>query len=269
MPSSLRSIICSIALICVAAARPPALDGQTPAQGGGGSRGGAPAQSTRRDAREIASDALIGTWILNLEKTKFGDGRRKPQSAYRTFDFTADGKILVAGNFFINSGYPDLARLNHDGTLDTAFADLGIDNQVLALAIARDGKIALGGRFQHVGGIARSNLARLSVPEAAEQSLAVNGSTVTWLRSGTGAQLALAPTLFYSSDNSTYAPLGAMTRISGGWRYSGLTPPAGQFYWLRAQAPVGSVIYNGSQGLVQFTSKLYLSDEIFTECFVL
>ena len=184
---------------------------------------------------------------------------------------TADGKILVGGHFVIGGAYPNLVRLNHDGTLDTGFADLGIDGGVpglLALAIARDGKIALGGYFQHVGGIARNHLARLSVPEAAQQSLVVNGSTVTWLRSGAAAEVALPPTLFYSSDNSTYAPLGAMARISGGWQYSGLTPPVAQYYWLRAQAPTPSGNDNSSQGVVQsYAGEFYLPDDIFKDGF--
>jgi hypothetical protein len=102
MPAYSRSIICAVALIWVGALRPAPVDGQSPAQGG--RRGGAPAQNARHDAREIAPDALIGTWILNLEKTKFGDGQRKPQSAYRTFDFTTDGKILCTNSSLTADG---------------------------------------------------------------------------------------------------------------------------------------------------------------------
>jgi len=183
---------------------------------------------------------------------------------------TANGKILVGGHFAIGGAYPNLARLNHDGTLDAGFADLGVDGGVpglLGLAIERDGKIALGGYFQHVGGIARNHLARLSVLEAVQQSLVVNGSTVTWLRSGAAAEVALPPTLFYSNDNNTYAPLGAMARISGGWQYSGLTPPVGQYYWLRTQAPTASGLDNGSQGAIQETHTFYLTDDIFMDGF--
>lgn len=73
-----------------------------------------------------------------------------------------DGKILVAGNFTHINGTAraNLARLNSDGTLETAF-NPGTDGEVNALALDSGGRIVLGGSFANVGGQARSNLARL------------------------------------------------------------------------------------------------------------
>jgi hypothetical protein len=42
------------------------------------------------------SDPLIGTWKLNLEKTKFSG--TPPQAMTRTFDYTRDGQILVTSS---------------------------------------------------------------------------------------------------------------------------------------------------------------------------
>src|SRR3989442_7282205 len=57
-----------------------------------------------------------------------------------------DGKIIIGGQFNIVGGAPRsrLARLNADGTLDTAF-DTGAEFAVLSLAIQADGKILVGG----------------------------------------------------------------------------------------------------------------------------
>jgi uncharacterized delta-60 repeat protein len=65
----------------------------------------------------------------------------------------ADGKILVGGQFTTAGGHSRncLARLNSDGTLDTAFAPAP-NNSVLALAVQPDGKILAGGVFTGLGG---------------------------------------------------------------------------------------------------------------------
>ena len=69
----------------------------------------------------------------------------------------ADGKILVGG-FFHNLGGDTgtttrnyIARVNPDGTLDTAF-NPGANFAVYALAVQPDGKILVGGAFTTLGG---------------------------------------------------------------------------------------------------------------------
>jgi uncharacterized delta-60 repeat protein len=76
----------------------------------------------------------------------------------------ADGKILIAGIFGSVNGInrTSIARLNSDGTLDTAFNPvLGVPN-IYALLVQSDGKIMVGGSFTGVNGFSRSNLARLN-----------------------------------------------------------------------------------------------------------
>lgn len=83
----------------------------------------------------------------------------------------ADGKILAGGHrdFSIPGGTRyGLVRLLSDGSLDAAFQDPGIEHTnpnslvVDAIVIQSDGKIIFGGSFTTVGGVGRSNLARLN-----------------------------------------------------------------------------------------------------------
>src|SRR5439155_65146 len=73
-----------------------------------------------------------------------------------------DGKILIGGNFESVLGVTReyIARLNPDGTLDTAF-DPHANNQLYSIAVQADGKILTGGFFTSVGGQTRNRIARL------------------------------------------------------------------------------------------------------------
>ncbi len=75
----------------------------------------------------------------------------------------ADGKILVGGDFTTLGGQPrnHIARLNADGTLDSAF-NPGAGSYVDLLAIQADGKILVGGWFTTLGGQPRNHIARLN-----------------------------------------------------------------------------------------------------------
>ena len=78
-----------------------------------------------------------------------------------------DGKILIGGDFTTRApnGGPAvtrnrIARLNPDGTLDTAF-NPNANNTVSAIAVQADGKILAGGRFTSIDGQPRNRIARL------------------------------------------------------------------------------------------------------------
>ena len=78
-----------------------------------------------------------------------------------------DGKLILGGNFLLlNQGVAQfgLARLNIDGSLDTAFKPGAIDpnGAVRSLDLQPDGKILVGGAFTSINGVARPNLLRLS-----------------------------------------------------------------------------------------------------------
>src|SRR5262249_27388686 len=78
-----------------------------------------------------------------------------------------DGKILISGDFteFRGTVRHHIARViaagSDVGTLDTNF-DPDADGQVACLCLQSSGQIVIGGSFTHVGGYARSHLARLN-----------------------------------------------------------------------------------------------------------
>ena len=85
-----------------------------------------------------------------------------------------DGKILIGGDFTTlapNGGAVvtrnHIARLNPDGTLDTAF-DPNADDAVYSIAVQADGKILAGGFFESIGGQTRQFIARLDTTGAAD-----------------------------------------------------------------------------------------------------
>ncbi len=77
-----------------------------------------------------------------------------------------DGKIVVGGAFSEIGGYSlsAVARLNIDGSVDTAFYDPagGPNGSVLALGIQPDGNIVIGGDFTAVDYIDGGSIARLT-----------------------------------------------------------------------------------------------------------
>ena len=79
----------------------------------------------------------------------------------------SDGKILIGGNFGAFNGVARnrLARLNTDGSLDTAFIS-GITtyttNEVKTICLQSDGKIIIGGNFTSYNGTAVNFIARLN-----------------------------------------------------------------------------------------------------------
>ncbi len=78
----------------------------------------------------------------------------------------ADGKILIGGSFYVFNGSVSrfgIARLNSDGSLDTAFnPGSGPDSLVRDMVQQPDGRVIIGGDFISVNGISRWGVARLN-----------------------------------------------------------------------------------------------------------
>jgi uncharacterized delta-60 repeat protein len=75
-----------------------------------------------------------------------------------------DGKVLIGGSIASVAGLPrpGLARLNRDGTLDTAFGpSFAMEGRVRSVTVARNGGSVIGGLFDMVNGVLRKNVARL------------------------------------------------------------------------------------------------------------
>ena len=102
-----------------------------------------------------------------------GAGKVHGQSALDGFDPNAnglvrvvvvqpDGKTLIGGDFTTVLGVARsrIARLNADGTLDTAF-NPNSNAFVLSIAVQADGKILVSGGFNTIGGQPRTIIARL------------------------------------------------------------------------------------------------------------
>ena len=164
---------------------------------------------------------LNGDGSVDTGFSPWGDGY------VETLVVQADGRILVGGYFSRLGGqsYTNLARLNTDGTVDSAF-NPGASDTVYSLAVQADGKVLVGGAFTTLGGVARSCIGRLTNTAPATQTLACDGSTITWLRGGTGPEV-WRTTFEASTNGSAWARLGAGTRILGGWQLSGVSLASG------------------------------------------
>jgi len=138
----------------------------------------------------------------------------------------ADGKILVGGFFTTLAEQPchNIARLNADGTLDSAF-DPGADNQVYSLAVQPDGKVLVGGYFSTLCGQTCNYLGRVNNTEPATQSLDFDGSTITWLRGGASPEV-WRTTFDFSTDGTNWTSLGAGARLAGGWYLNRVSLPS-------------------------------------------
>lgn len=88
-------------------------------------------------------------------------------SSVNSIIIQADGKLVVGGNFYIydSSTYCQrIARLNSDGSIDSAFSpsNSGTDAAINALAIQSNGKILLGGSFSNCNNFSRNRIASLN-----------------------------------------------------------------------------------------------------------
>jgi uncharacterized delta-60 repeat protein len=95
-----------------------------------------------------------------------------------------DGKILIGGGFTTlapNGGAPVarnyIARLNPDGTLDTAF-NPNASFVVRAIALQTDGKLLVGGDFTNIGGQPRNRIARLDAVTGLADSFNPNANAI-------------------------------------------------------------------------------------------
>ena len=76
----------------------------------------------------------------------------------------ADGKVYLAGSFgqLGTQSFQQIARLNADLTIDSAFAPTTIPGTIFGFDVDDLGRVVIGGNFTTVGGVARSRLARLN-----------------------------------------------------------------------------------------------------------
>ena len=160
----------------------------------------------------------------------------------------ADGKITFSGRFTGVGGVTRryIARVTARGVLDASF-DPNANSMVFATALQADGKVLMGGVFTTISGTPQIGLARILNDPATEAFTVTSPSRIEWLRSGAAPET--THVMFDLSTNGTsWAPLGAGTRIAGGWELTGLNLP--EVGVVRARARVTGGTLNGSSGLV-------------------
>jgi uncharacterized delta-60 repeat protein len=151
----------------------------------------------------------------------------------RSLAVQADGKILMAGYFTAVGTITrnNLARLNADGTLDSSF-NPNPNGSLITIAVQENGKILIGGSFTAVGGVSRNHIALITNNISATSSLTVTGtSQINWTRGGSGPEL--EQVTFERWNGSAWISLGSATRVSGGWRRTGLSLSTSG--WIRAR----------------------------------
>jgi uncharacterized delta-60 repeat protein len=94
----------------------------------------------------------------------------------------SDGKIIVGGSLTTFNGVSvnRIARLNSDGTLDTAFTTntgTAFNSNVLSIAIQSDGKIVCGGGFTTFNGVTVNYIVRLNSDGTRDTSFTTNTGT--------------------------------------------------------------------------------------------
>jgi hypothetical protein len=100
----------------------------------------------------------------------------------------------------------------------------GANGSVNLIAVQADGQVLVGGDFTLLGGQPLNYLGRLNNTAPATQSLSCDGSTITWLRGGTGPEV-WRTTFEVSTNDIDWTSLGSGARISGGWRLTGVVAP--------------------------------------------
>lgn len=105
-----------------------------------------------------------------ISPTEFDPGAGADKIVY-SVALQPDGKILLGGLFenVRGTARPRLARLNANGTLDTAFNPIA-DDAVYSIAVQPDGKILVAGQFQNIAGNAANRIARLNADGSFDNS---------------------------------------------------------------------------------------------------
>jgi hypothetical protein len=163
-----RPVAASIAVgLLLAAASPLTAQGQR----GGGATGGQPGAQggrgegrggqQRRDAREMAPEGLIGTWVQNMAKSKYDPGPNNLKSQVRQFDYTLDGMILchyiqtrndggqTIGHWIVTLDGKDMPEWNRNsGSLVTALVGIKkTDDHNMAITVRRAGRLVQDGNW--------------------------------------------------------------------------------------------------------------------------
>ena len=204
-----------------------------------------------------ARNRIARLYAYGSVDTSFNPGA---SAAVYSIALQADGKIVVGGNFTTIGGQTRnyIARLHGSGSVDAGF-NPNAGSSVFSIALQADGKIVVGGNFTTIDGQARNYIVRLSTDEAALQNLAVSadGTMITWTRGQSSPEIHDV-TFEHSNDLAIWTPLGAGTRIAGGWQLGGQSLPRGVNGYVRGRGRAIGGIYNSSTSIMESVRLYYL-----------
>src|SRR6266478_5737074 len=135
-----------------------------------------------------------------------------------------DGKILIGGDFTTlspNGGVAvtrnRIARLNPDGTLDTAFNPnaSGTNCTIHAIGVQADGKVVVGGNFTSIGGQMRNNIARLDATTGLADSFNPHADNGVFAIAVQADGKILAGGAFFSIGGQQRAHIARLDAITG------------------------------------------------------
>ena len=123
----------------------------------------------------VLSGLFLSCASMVFGQTEIDDFDPNASGFVRTILVQPDGKILIGGVFSAIAGTSrvGIARLNSDGTLDTAF-NPNANDQIFSIALQPDGKVLVGGQFTTIGGQLRNKFARLDATTGQADSLSPN-----------------------------------------------------------------------------------------------
>ncbi|WP_163409217.1 T9SS type A sorting domain-containing protein [Flavobacterium ajazii] len=114
--------------------------------------------------------------------TTFNIGTGVNNSIY-SIAVQTDGKILISGLFTSFNGITRnrFARLNSDGTIDTAFdPGAGPDNVIYSIVTQTDGKIIIAGNFKNYKGTPKQCITRLNTDGTIDTTFFNVGISIEW-----------------------------------------------------------------------------------------
>jgi uncharacterized delta-60 repeat protein len=159
-----------------------------------------------------------------------------------------NGGVVVGGNFTHLAGAVRLgvALVGGNGVLDPEFQP-NVGSDVRCVALRGDGAVFVGGTFAAKDGAWGNGFGLFPRPGSASVSLAVSGTTqLDWQRSGAAPEV---EQVFFDSWNGTgWTSLGAASRVTGGWRKTGLSLASAT--WLRARGRATGGLCNAGASVI-------------------
>ncbi|HEX2747486.1 MAG TPA: PKD domain-containing protein, partial [Verrucomicrobiales bacterium] len=205
-----------------------------------GAPGSVNGQSRPNLARLLPNGTLDN---LNFNPNAGGDG-------VNSLTLQADGRILISGTFDTVGGLASkrIARVLPDGNVDGTFtfnngpADPG---NIISVSLQADGKVLFSNGYY---------LSRCA-NDSATQRLSNPGNTqIKWERGGACPELEQVTFDLSTNAGTNWSPLGAGTRIQGGWLYTGASLP--QAGLIRGRGRTMSGHHNGARGMVEAVSPI-------------